>query len=156
MRWVLAPHGTVLIPYFRPSALRVNSAWRSVHARERTHLSDLIADFIAYFGGDPRGRGTTHAYADDLRQFLALVGLHGVRQLGQVDRSVVYGYLAELRGKGYQPETIHRRLAALQSFFRYLMTARVGNQSNASSPSASTPRSGPEGLRVERGSSHAR
>lgn len=96
-----------------------------MHALARTHLSDLAADFIAYLGGDPRGHGTTRAYADDLRQFLALVGSRGVLRVGQVDRSVVYGYLAELRGKRYQPETIHRRLASLQSFFRYLMTERA-------------------------------
>lgn len=95
-----------------------------MQALARSQLSDLIADFVAYFGGDPRGHGTTRAYADDLRQFLAVAGSHGVRRLGQVDRAVMYRYLADLREKGYQPETIHRRLASLQSFFRYLATER--------------------------------
>lgn len=86
-------------------------------------LADLTADFVAYLGGDPR-RGTTRAYADDLRQFVHLLSGRGIRTLGTVTREILYRYLADLREAGYHPNTVHRRLAAVQSFYRYLAVER--------------------------------
>jgi site-specific recombinase XerD len=82
-------------------------------------LVDLTTGFVAYLGGDPR-RGTTRAYADDLRQFVALAGNRGVCRLEDVTRESLYRYVADLQAHGYHPNTIHRRLAAVQSFYRYL------------------------------------
>lgn len=90
----------------------------------RSRLTDLVADFVAYLGGDLHN-GTTRAYSDDLRQFTQLVARRRTTRLGQVSREIVYAYLADLRQIGYHPNTIHRRLAALQAFFRYLGVERA-------------------------------
>lgn len=82
-------------------------------------ITSLVADFIAYLGGDLRS-GTTRAYSDDLKQFTRLASSRGVVQLGDITRVAVYHYLADLRQLGYHPNTVHRRLSALQSFYRYL------------------------------------
>lgn len=89
-------------------------------------ISNLVASFVAYLGGDLRN-GTTRAYSDDLKQFVQLTAQRGVSRIGEVSREAVYHYLADLRQLGYHPNTVHRRLSALQSFYRYLAIERAWN-----------------------------
>ncbi len=59
---------------------------------------------------------TVRAYASDLASFVEFV-----EGRPEVDRSTVRAYLATLAPNDYAPATVARKLAALRSFFRFLV-----------------------------------
>jgi integrase/recombinase XerD len=67
---------------------------------------------------------TLVAYRNDLSQFLEALAAHAppLANWGQVSKDVVVAYLAQLRERGYAASTIARKVAALKSFFHFLVT----------------------------------
>ncbi|MGB9724213.1 MAG: site-specific tyrosine recombinase/integron integrase [Chloroflexia bacterium] len=74
------------------------------------------------------GRGysshTIAAYRQDLEQFAAFLEEEG-RPWLQVDRAVARRFLARLQERGMSPATIARKIAALRSFYGYLVRREV-------------------------------
>lgn len=88
----------------------------------------LIKDCIPLFLGHlARGRGasphTVEAYRGDLEDALKCWGSE--RSIGTIERSDVRRFLADLSSRGLGPRTLGRRLAALRSFFRYLIREEI-------------------------------
>jgi len=86
-------------------------------------MQDLIGDFIAYLGTE-RGlaSNTLESYGRDLRQYLAYLSAHApLTTLKDASRATIISYLLRMEKEGRSPATIARRLAALKSFYQYLL-----------------------------------
>ncbi|MDR5683528.1 MAG: site-specific tyrosine recombinase XerD [Armatimonadota bacterium] len=73
-------------------------------------------------------RHTCLAYRNDLADFARFAAPRGVRDPRDVPRSVVTLYLFALRRRGAAPATVGRRLAALKSFYRFLVREGVATR----------------------------
>ncbi len=96
-------------------------------------FDDHIAGFLDYLGAERNySRHTVTAYARDLgqfREFLAARGGSAGADPAAVDRLTLRLYLGELSDRGIQKRSVARKLAALRSFFRFLVR-RKGLGSN--------------------------
>ncbi len=85
-------------------------------------------------------RNTLEAYSRDLIRFLEFMEKQGIQDLGGVGPVHVQAFLGDLRAQGLSPRSAARHLAALRSFFRFLIQERVV-RANPTSP-VQTPRLG--------------
>ena len=99
-------------------------------------LQEAVDDYIAtlstreYTGGG-NNSNTIMAYRNDLGQLCSYLSSQGVQDWRQVTHEHIVAYLLEMReGLGYRPTTIARKLAALKSFFRYMLNNRKILSSN--------------------------
>lgn len=84
---------------------------------------------------------TIVSYRFDLKQFQAFCNRRKIVAVEGVDRAVVLNYLLELKQKKRSPATLHRHLAALKAFFRFLVeegVSTVNPTANLESPSLKT------------------
>jgi integrase/recombinase XerD len=93
-------------------------------------LQEAVDDYIVtlstreYTGGG-NNANTIMAYRNDLGQVCSFLSNQGVEDWGQVVHEHIVAYLREMsEGSGYRPTTIARKLAALKSFFRYMLHSR--------------------------------
>jgi len=68
---------------------------------------------------------TVRSYASDLARFVEFVKEDGKDSLDQVDHVLIRRFLARLQRGGSAKTTIARKLAAVRSFYRYLVRAGV-------------------------------
>ncbi len=81
--------------------------------------------FVDYLGAEAGLSDRTRAsYRADLVEFAAFAAGRGVRDPQSVRRPTVTLYLFWLRRRGRSPATVARRLAALRSFYRFLLRER--------------------------------
>jgi integrase/recombinase XerC len=84
-----------------------------------------IAAFLGYLTAEKNfSRHTITAYAGDLGQFREfLAGMEGGREpdAAGVDHRTLRLYLGELTDRGIQKRSVARKLAAIRSFYRYLV-----------------------------------
>jgi integrase/recombinase XerC len=87
-------------------------------------MSDPLSAFLTYLslekGASPH---TLRSYRSDLCEFRAFVGPE--KPLKQVDGRMVRAYLAHLHSRGLDASSVARKLAALRSWFRFLVRRRV-------------------------------
>ena len=89
-------------------------------------MDKLLEQFLTYLrAGRNSSPYTVKNYGNDIGQFLDYCGEQGVNSLGQVDRSLLRSYLAELDGAGYVKASIARRVAELRSFGDFLVREEV-------------------------------
>lgn len=95
-------------------------------------LGESITDFLDYLSKERRfSENTTSSYRLDLDQFTRyVVEYTGSAEilLGDVDKSLIRGFLGRLGRDGYAKRSIARKLAAIRSFFRYLCRKGVLGQ----------------------------
>ncbi len=89
-------------------------------------LQEAVDEYIAvlaarkYAGGS--NRNTITAYQNDLYQLCSYLASQGVKDWQVVSHEHIEAYLREMRdGLAYRPTTIARKIAALKSFFRYML-----------------------------------
>lgn len=86
---------------------------------------DGFLDFIA--SEDEASENTIAAYRNDLSQLLAFLTAYRsplgdrITEWRQVDPGIVQEYMFEMRGRDYAPTTVARKVAAMKSFFEYLL-----------------------------------
>ena len=85
----------------------------------------VLADFLSYLKKE-RGFSvhTMKAYEYDLNRFISFVGHKdqtNIRNFEDIDRDLIRQYLGFEFDHGFSSKTVARRLAALKSFFNYLM-----------------------------------
>ena len=85
----------------------------------------VLADFLSYLKKE-RGFSahTVKAYEYDLNRFISFLGHKdqtNIRNFEDIDRDLIRQYLGFEFDQGFSSKTVARRLAALKSFFNYLM-----------------------------------
>lgn len=68
---------------------------------------------------------TAAAYRNDLTQFLKYLAGQGVPSWQDVGRAHIQGYILYLKGREYASSTVARKVAAVKSFFHFLVTDGV-------------------------------
>ncbi len=89
-------------------------------------MEDQAELFIKYLAGE-RGlaQNTCESYAHDLREFIAYLQTRAIRSLDKVTPDLVSEYLSSLQKTGRAASTVSRRLAAIRSFYRFLVERRL-------------------------------
>ena len=85
------------------------------------HLKGFLQSLEIARGYSPH---TIAAYGGDMEQFAAFLQAEGY-SWSQVDRQVAHRYLAHLQRRGLAPASIARKLAALRSFYAYLVRRSI-------------------------------
>ncbi len=88
-------------------------------------MNDVIAEFIDYLSVE-RGlaANTLDSYSRDLKHFTKFLEKGSASSWDTVSRHTIAAYLAHLKKEGKAPATIARRLAALKSFYQFLVRER--------------------------------
>ncbi len=91
-------------------------------------LQDYISEFLLYARKE-RGfsNGTVANYEQDLSLFVEFLENEfpeGLADISQIDLIVLRAYLSRLLFSGYKVSTIHTKIAAVRSFFKFLF--RIG------------------------------
>jgi integrase/recombinase XerD len=88
-------------------------------------MNELIQEFLNYITVE-RGlsRNTIEAYARDLRQFAAFLTLTGYDSLAEIHSHTLVEYLRKLQQESMKPSSVTRKLAAIRSFFQYMLRER--------------------------------
>ena len=82
-------------------------------------MDKLAERFLVYLRAEKNySKHTLTSYTHDLRQFYAFIG---EKEISRLDKNRLRAFLSELSGKGYSKRTVGRRLAALRTFFRFLV-----------------------------------
>lgn len=86
-------------------------------------MASALKDFIDYLRLEKRySRHTLQAYETDLGQFLAYLGSSGpALDPSGILPSQVRSWMASLKEKGTGSKTLHRKISALRSFFRFCL-----------------------------------
>ena len=91
-----------------------------------------IANFLSALSVEKGFSGNTlDAYKNDLNQFAAFVREQSAKTDGpepgwaSVDRSMLLNYLVHLKERSYAPATMARKVAAVKSFFNFLVAEGV-------------------------------
>ncbi len=98
----------------------------------RKGMEDAVTGFLHFLTAE-RGASpnTVAAYRNDIRQFSAFLrarssAVNGRKMLAEVDRSVIQDYLADLKfERCYKEATVARKVAAVKSFFAFLVSERI-------------------------------
>lgn len=85
---------------------------------------ELARSFLEQIVAQRYSAHTFRAYQSDLQQFLTYLSQHHL-PIGQVDRRFIIGYLGELHRKGNGAATICRKLTALRTWFKHLISIGV-------------------------------
>ncbi|MCL6580687.1 MAG: site-specific tyrosine recombinase XerD [Firmicutes bacterium] len=86
-------------------------------------MQDLIGEFINYLSAE-RGLAlnTLESYGRDLRQYYSFLKSKArLVSLQEASRANIISYLLQMEKQGKSPATIARRLAALKSFYQFLL-----------------------------------
>ncbi|OAT86491.1 site-specific tyrosine recombinase XerD [Desulfotomaculum copahuensis] len=89
-------------------------------------MESLVRGFIHYLGVE-RGLAdnTLASYRLDLSQYRDFTRAQGLDPVGENGRRAVMAYLLKLKRDGRAPATISRHLAALKSFYRFLLNEQL-------------------------------
>lgn len=101
--------------------------WNNATRQEReTAVKKLIGDFINYLSTE-RGLAlnTLESYGRDLRQYADFLERGKFATLESASRATIISYLLYLEKQGKATATIARRLAALKSFYQFLLREKV-------------------------------
>ena len=83
-------------------------------------MNDPLTAFLRYLSLERNASPhTLRSYRGDLEEFRGFLGR--TRRLDEVDGRVVRAYLAHLHARGLEPASVARKLAALRSWFRFLV-----------------------------------
>ncbi len=108
-------------------------------------MNTYITQFFALLQHERRlSEHTITAYQNDLAQFLSFLKVHfevedeSAIPMHQIDALTIRLFLGELLEKGYEARSIGRKLAAIKTFFKFLVSLKVLESSPAST--VSTPK----------------
>ena len=90
-------------------------------------VEDNIDGFLAYLSVEKgSSKNTLAAYGNDLRQLALYVNeKFQAQDLGKVNRSVIQDFILYLKERGYTESSVARKVAAVRSFFAYLLAEGV-------------------------------
>ena len=85
-------------------------------------MADHIANYCRYLTEEKHAQtNTLNSYARDLNQFQSWLLSEGITDLRRAKKENVSNYLQYMSSKGKSPATITRSIAAIRSFYNYLL-----------------------------------
>jgi integrase/recombinase XerD len=87
-------------------------------------MRENIQDFLKFLEVDKKyAENTIAAYRNDLHQFFERVAKddEGVESWDDIEREVIIDYIDHLKGGDYTSSTVARKVAAIKSFFHFLV-----------------------------------
>ncbi|MFA5411140.1 MAG: site-specific tyrosine recombinase XerD [Candidatus Omnitrophota bacterium] len=89
-------------------------------------MRELIDTFLNYLSVE-RGlsQNTINSYREDLNAYMNFVQDQRIEILSKTTKSTVTDFMFFQKGKGITPNSVARRLAAIKSFYRFLVRERV-------------------------------
>ncbi|HEY9855987.1 MAG TPA: site-specific tyrosine recombinase XerD [Stenomitos sp.] len=89
-------------------------------------LQQNLSEFIDYLMVE-RGLSehTLAAYNNDLRQYIEFLHGHEIQGWGQTTRMTITGFTKELRERGLAATSIARKIAAIKTFYQYLLREKL-------------------------------
>src|SRR2546422_1280622 len=116
----ISVHDRARRPRPRAPAVRTRGVRLRAGGRDLGRMSDPLAAYLKYLTLErDASPHTLRSYRSDLREFQVFVGRD--KPLGEVDGRTVRGYLAHLHTRGLDGASVARKLAALRSWFRFLV-----------------------------------
>lgn len=88
-------------------------------------MESYVNEFINYLAVE-RGlaKNTLESYGRDLRQYYSYLNNDRIDAVNQVSRATILAYLEQLQSKGRAVSTISRNLAAIKSYYQFLVRER--------------------------------
>ena len=122
--------------------MSVSSPNKSANTHMAKTVEDNIDGFLAYLSVEKgASKNTLAAYGNDLRQLALYVNdKFQAQDLGKVSRSVIQDFILYLKERGYTESSVARKVAAVRSFFAYLLAE--GTMSVSPVDGLSSPRVG--------------
>lgn len=92
-------------------------------------MNDIIQQFLKFLEEEKKyAENTIAAYQNDLNQFSQFVDKNQdenqIESWDDVNKKVIAGYIDHLKETGYSSSTVARKVAAIKSFFHYLVAER--------------------------------
>lgn len=89
-------------------------------------MHDLVSAFLNYISVE-RGlsNNTIISYKEDLGIFIEFLKSKGIENILKIKRDDVSAFLLSQRDKGISASSVSRRLAAIKSFYRFLLRERI-------------------------------
>lgn len=94
-------------------------------------LTDLQKDFMADLKRQGRSSSTILAYNKDLEQLIAFLAEKGKTQAPEVRPADIEAFRDSLTKNNYTPKSVSRKLNAVKTFFRWLVTNKLLEQDAA-------------------------
>ncbi len=76
--------------------------------------------FIKYLTEAKRAHATILAYSKDIEQLVTFTGGNGKKQVDQLEKSDLEGFLKKLSNEGYTPKSLSRKINSIKTFYRFL------------------------------------
>ncbi|MDN5344892.1 MAG: integrase/recombinase XerD [Clostridia bacterium] len=89
-------------------------------------MREMVDEFLYYLVVE-RGlaENTLASYNSDLQQFMQYLEKAGIKSFQDVGRGLLVAYLVKMQQEGRSPSTISQHLAALKSFYHFLLRERL-------------------------------
>ncbi|MCX7683199.1 MAG: tyrosine recombinase, partial [Anaerolineae bacterium] len=89
-------------------------------------MQEQVETFLRFeAAGHGYSQHTIAAYRNDLTQLLEYLTKEGIASWQDVDRDCIQQYIRYLKNREYAPSTVARKIAALKSFFQFLVVEKV-------------------------------
>lgn len=86
----------------------------------------LINDYLNYIQKENLySKNTVVSYKNDLHQFISYLKLKEENELLKVDRNDIRNYIIFLSNNKYKPSSIHRKIAVLKGFYKFLLRKKI-------------------------------
>lgn len=87
---------------------------------EEMSLADCHQAFIAHLKDKKRAHATILAYGKDIEQLIDFAQKREIVKPEDISDTTIEAFKSELRGEGYTPKSISRKINSIKSFFRFL------------------------------------
>lgn len=83
-------------------------------------LASAREQFVKFLSEAKRAHATILAYSKDIEQLVAFVGDAGKREVRQLEKTDLEGFLKKLSSEGYTPKSLSRKINSIKTFYRFL------------------------------------
>jgi len=85
-----------------------------------TALSLAQQQFVDFLKEKTRSNATIVAYTKDIDQVVSFLAETGKKEVADITKEDIEGFLAKLSGQGYTPKSLSRKINSIRTFYRFL------------------------------------
>jgi len=85
-----------------------------------TTLSLAQQQFVDFLKEKSRSNATIVAYTKDIDQVVSFLAESGKKEVADITKEDIEGFLAKLSGQGYTPKSLSRKINSIRTFYRFL------------------------------------